>query len=41
MGEPTMAALRTMNTNHGAAAVMEKIQDPFQSKAAAVIQRVE
>jgi hypothetical protein len=41
MGELTTAALRTMNTNHGAAAVMEKIQDPFQSEAVTVIQRVE
>jgi hypothetical protein len=41
MREPTMAALGTMNTNHGAATVMEKVQDPFQSEAAAVIQRVE
>jgi hypothetical protein len=41
MEELTVATLGTMNTNHGVAAVMEKIQDPFQSKAATVIQRVE
>jgi hypothetical protein len=41
MAELRVAALGTINTNYGVAAVIEEIQDSFQSKAAAVIQRVE